>query len=389
MLIRVSSDASAAVERTGVTTAAQPELTVAANASISAPGVTLDSSYGTSLDPAATIKATALALNSGQITIALTNPGTALQTLGLVLSGNALATLQSGLQSLSLLSYTSIDIYGACQIGALASNGQPSLQSLSLSAGEIRGFNNGGGQVTFAAQSVTLDNNPGGSGPGPVSGDVPEGTVAFVAGTIQLGANQLEVDQYANVLLNASASVLGEGSGAFEGQQNLSVTTPLITAAGVANQNIAAGGAFTINAPSGADPAAGEAGGLGAALTLVGGSLTENSTILLPSGNVTLHATTGDLSIGGRLDAGGQARAFFDLMEYTNGGQVSLMADDGNVHLDAGSVVTVAAQAAAMPGLSRSTHLRGPPASWARCLGRAGREEQTAPSHWTWNPFPP
>jgi hypothetical protein len=343
--IRVSSDSSAMVERTGVTTASEPELTVDANADISGAGVTLDSSYGTSLDPDASIRATALALNSGQITIALADPGAVSQTSGLVLTGNALTVLQSGLQTLALLSYTSIDIYGTGQIGALDANLQPTLENLSLEAGEIRGFNDGGGQVTFAARNVTLDNSPDVSGPGPVAGNTPRGTLAFDAGTITLGVNQLDVDQYANLVLNASGSVLGEGSGGLAAERNLSITAPLVTGAGVANQKITASGAFTITAPSGGGSATGVAGGLGATLTLVGASLAVDSTILLPSGDLTLHATGGNLTVGGQLNAGGEALPYFDLIKYTDGGQITLMADQGNVQMAAGSVASVAAQA--------------------------------------------
>jgi hypothetical protein len=339
VLIRVSSDPSAKIERAGVTAATGQQLTVDADADLSGASITLDSSYGSSLDPTATITATALALDSGQISINLDNASVGGR--GLILSGNALTTLETGVQSLSLLSYTSVDIYGTGQIGALGIDNQPSLENLSLETGEIRGFNSGG-KVTFNAQNVTLDNSPDGTGPGPDLSQTPAGTLAFDATTINLGANQLDVDQFTGLDLTASRDVLAEGSGGLTASRNLTITTPLITGAGVANQTITAAGAFTVNA-SGPAPTASEAGGLGATLTLVGASLTENSTILLPSGDLTLHATTGDLTVTGQLNAGGEARPYFDAMKYTNGGQITLMADAGGVNLAAGSVVTVAA----------------------------------------------
>ncbi len=85
--------------------------------------------------------------------------------------------------------------------------------------------------------------------------------------------------------------------------------------------------------------------GLGAVLTLAGASVTSNATIVLPSGTLTLHATgPGDVTLtGGRLDASGLASTFFDETKYSGGGAINLVADNGNVMMMPGSVVTVSA----------------------------------------------
>ena len=57
-----------------------------------------------------------------------------------------------------------------------------------------------------------------------------------------------------------------------------------------------------------------------------------------------MEATSGDLTVGGTLDANGTAQSFFDITKYTSGGAISLTADNGNVNLGSGSMVTVAAQ---------------------------------------------
>ncbi len=82
-----------------------------------------------------------------------------------------------------MLSYSSIDIYGGGTIGAAESGGKYQVQSLTLDAGAIRGFD--GGTVTFNAQSFTLENRTGAapSAAGASSG----GTLVVNAGTIQLG----------------------------------------------------------------------------------------------------------------------------------------------------------------------------------------------------------
>jgi filamentous hemagglutinin len=82
---------------------------------------------------------------------------------------------------------------------------------------------------------------------------------------------------------------------------------------------------------------------------VVGASITDNGNILLPSGALQLEATAGDVVIGNtsasQIDVGGTAKTFYDQVEYTDGGQVSLTADLGSVAVGAGSTVNVSAQA--------------------------------------------
>jgi filamentous hemagglutinin family protein len=336
-LLRVSSNAAAQLIRSGVDSSALPSMSIGAGALVSGVSVTLDSTHATILDPTATLGGQSINLGSGQISLQLSNPGSLLPTSGLVLSSGALQTLQSAATSLSFLSYSSLDLYGSGQIGA------PAFSSLALHAAEIRGFNNGGGTVTFDAKSITIDNSPGNSGPGPVA--APAGTLTFNANTIQLGANQLAIDQFSNVEMNAVGGILARNTGGLTVQGDLGIDTPLITGATAASQTISAGGALTIHAP--AQTTATVAGGLGASLTLIGDGITENGKIVLPSGNLTLHSTGGDLQIGNvaasRLDVSGQTQSFFDVVKYTSGGQINLIADAGNVNIAAGSTVTVAA----------------------------------------------
>ena len=63
----------------------------------------------------------------------------------------------------------------------------------------------------------------------------------------------------------------------------------------------------------------------------------------MPSGNLTLHATSGDLTVGGVLDADGTAQVFYDQIKYTSAGEISLIADHGSVVLGADAAVSVAA----------------------------------------------
>ena len=333
LLVRVSSDPAAKVIRTGISSSALPTMVVGAGSILSGGTVTLDSTSATSLDPTASLLGQTINLNSGQISLALTNPGSLQPTTGLVLSGTALASLQSA-KALSLLSYSSLDIYGTGQVGSA------SLGNLELHAAEIRGFNTGGGTVTFAANDILLDNSSGRPAPGIIA--APTGSLVFNANTIRMGANGVAIDQYADVNMNATGGLLMQGTGSTKVAGNLTISAPIITGAAGASQNLTAGGTMNLLSPSGGG-AGTVAGGLGASLNFKGASINQSANILLPSGLLTLESTTGDLVVAGKLNVGGTAQTIQDLVKYTDGGQVKLISRQGNVTLAAGSIVDVAA----------------------------------------------
>ena len=375
-LLRVSADPLAQISRSSVTPSVfTTGMIIGAGAKIAGASVILDSSYSTSLSPAAVLSGKSIVLDSSRISLQLNNPGNLQPNPGLILAGTALQGLETA-QSVSLLSYSSIDIYGSD-----ASASQPSLKvrKLALQANEIRGFNSN--TVTFDAGDLILDNGTGGAKPGIV---LPSGgTLVFNATNIYLGANPVQInpstwqyiaqsiDQYNSVVLNASGRILfqttstaqasgdanasskftttGEGSGGLHTQGDLILTAPMITGASSANITIATDGALTFASPNGNTTQA-SVGGLGASLTLLGDSITDNSNINLPSGSITLHATSGNLLVGNttgaKLDVAGTSQIFFDRVKYTSGGKISLLADNGDVELGGGSgdaIITVAA----------------------------------------------
>ncbi len=308
-------------------------MVIGANTLISGASLTLDSTYATSLDPTADLVASVISLNSGQISIQLDNPGALQPTVGLVLGGEVLADVR-GARSLSLLSYSSIDIYGT---GVFDMAG-----SLALHASTIRGYNNGGGTVTFDAKNITLDNKSG--RPAATFGAASEGTLEFNAQTIRLGEGQLAVGQYSNLSLNAARGLFLSGTGGLSiAQGALTATTPFLSAASQSTYTVKASGLLSFQAPTDSD-VADIPSGLGASLTLEGKSVNVTSDIRLPSGLLTLHATEGDVFVGGLLDVGGTAQTFYDVIKYTNAGQVRLLADEGSVQLADTATISVAAR---------------------------------------------
>ncbi len=337
-----------------------PSLTIGAGAIISGGSLILDSTSATVLDPSASLSGQSVSINSGQINLVL--DGSA-PTSGLVLSGSALAGLQGSAQGLSLLSYTSIGIYGSGDIGGAAdASGNYPIESFALHAGEIT--NENGGTVTINAQTVTLDNSGGGTASG--NAPAPAGGLVVNAGVIQLGGgsgvNTLDLDGYASVQLNASSGVVlaataatsvedasgnpvsVKGAATLQTTGDLTITTPLVVGATGSDETIKATGSVTV-ASSGSTGTV--TSGLGATLALSGSSVTVDSNIVLPSGTIDIEATGpgGNVVVGGRLDTTGTVQPFSDVLEYTSGGQISLASDSGSVVLNPGGTITVAANA--------------------------------------------
>ncbi|RBP43623.1 filamentous hemagglutinin family protein [Roseimicrobium gellanilyticum] len=328
-LVRVSGDPAAVTKRGAVAASTQPNLMVGAGVRLQGASLTLDSTYATSLHSSATLTGESINLNSGQISVQFNSPGALQPTVGLVLSGHALDSLRSA-RTLSLLSYSSMDFYGT---GGFTTQG-----SLTLHAAEIRGFNQGAGSVSFGASSILLDN----AANVPVTGTAgaASGTLEFNAENIQIGANIMAVNRYASVVLTAGNELLFTGTGGLTAQQNVTVNTPVVSAARSAVQALTAGGALVVQHTG---EAAHVTSGLGATLALQGTSALVNADVILPSGLLSVRATTGDLTIGGRLDVGGTAQTFYDMVKYTDAGEITLTADAGAVSILPDAVLNASA----------------------------------------------
>lgn len=333
-LLRLSGDRDARVTRRGITAADGPALSIAANVELRGNSLTLDSTAATLLDPSARLRSGAISLNSGRITLALDGAGPLPADSGLILTGGALDDLQSAqtLSRLSFLSYSSLDIFGTGQVG------QAAAQSLELHAAQIRGFNNAGGTVTFAAQNILIDNSAAGAVPGAVS--PASGNLVFDGNVIRLGANDVRMDQFDSVTLRGRGGVETSNHGSLSISGNARIETSVLTGASAADHAIRAGGSLDLVSLSGSSTLT---PGLGARLSLSGQSVSSTTRIALPSGEVTLQSGSGQLTAGGTIDVSGTSRNYFDLTKFTDGGRITLGSTSGNVIVAAGSTLSVRA----------------------------------------------
>lgn len=369
-LLRVSGSRNAPVTRSGVSSSTVPALNIDEGVLIRGGSATLDSTYATGFDPDANLVVPVLALNSGQVSLRLQNPGGLNPTDGLVLGADTLDKILTNTSNLSLLSYTSLDLYGNGSIGSA------NLDSLSLRASAIRGFNQGGGTFAFAASNLLLENTTGRSITALPAAPL-NGTLEFNADQITLGSNSLSIERFADTRLMASSRVLVSGEGAFAAGGDIEIASPMTTGAAAARHSITAGGDLRFVRPVGAT--SGSAGGLGALVELNGESVSVDSDIVFNSGEITLSARSGDLVIGAsapaRIDTTGISRNFLDVVRHTGGGTVTLGSSGGDVRLAALGIVDVSAPTGG--GDAGFLNVSAPTGSFSldgAILGRGGNE---------------
>lgn len=332
-LVRVSGNPTATVLRSGTTASTVPLLSIGAGANITGGGIILDSTARLSLDPNASLTANTYTFGAGRVSLML-DPSLAIPAgNSLVLDNDFLASFGAA-SSVGLLSYSSIDLHGAGQFGS------SSLNNLTLGASEIRGIGQGGGIARIVAKDVLL-RNPNAAAAG--APGVASGSLEIAAETIRLGSNQVALNQYANVRLAATRGILGEGSGGLSAQAGLTLDTPRLTGAAGAVRSITAGGDLVLTSTTAAPSTGLVSGGPGSTLTLTGASIAAGSEVLLESGNLALRATTGDLTVTGKLDVSGGRKVFGDAIRYSSAGNIRLTADAGDVTIAAPATLDLSA----------------------------------------------
>jgi filamentous hemagglutinin family protein len=349
-VLRVSSGTSATVSVGPTTLPAMPTgaVSIGSNAHVEASGSLL--LYGTNtttLAPDSVVGAPAVSLYSSLLSLGDVPSGVP----GLVLTPALLGSFK-GLTSLTLGSSSTINLYGAVQLGTPAS-GATELSSLTLDAGAIGGF--GSGNKIFEAGSVTLTNTAGVAG---TFAETPDGTgqLEFLArasagvpasGQITLGPNTKLVSGFTALTLHAAGDIEAEGSGTLGVSSSSTVPVDLSAAAFIgtaaANQSITTRGALTFTSSAAVTGLTLPTPGLGATLALQGSTIDQNGRIELPAGFLTLTATSGDLTLGaGSLTAAAGAQQAYTVTEAAAaGGAIRLIASEGSVIARSGATVDV------------------------------------------------
>ena len=406
-VVRTSSDRSATVTRTesdkGVPVTGYE---IGNGARINGGSIILESSGLGFISDSAVLSADTYGIVAGSIAVGFdgTERERVVNIVGKTLEKLSLA------KKVDLTSYGSMEFLGGGVLGSDAT------ESISLNAGAILGTRIGDGLLSLNADTILLGNSAGASraplGAKAEDGSpiTPSGTLELNARTILIGENDLSLDRFSYVSLNASGVLAGSGKGGLHvgtkpmtyttiagdsletlaqtygvtteamadlnrdilsGQDlqalsgglailisqttDLFVTTPFVTGVQGAKTTITSSGSMRLLAP---DPEyvtqSSVTPGLGSKLTLEGSTLSINTSIMLPSGELAARATAGDLIIGAggvaSLSVGGTSRTINSVTQFTDAGSMEFFSAGGDVIIAQNAAIMLNAAAKGSAG---------------------------------------
>lgn len=205
-----------------------------------------------------------------------------------------------------------------------------------------------GGNSVLGAQTVTLEGSSTTTPAAPAGGT---GTLTLAANTFNVGPGNLTLNGNSQTTLQASAAIVGRGTGALAAGGNLTLSTPVVTAESRAETTIGVpDGTLTVLQSGSAPDAATLATSLGGHLALTANQIQDSGSIITPGGTVSLTATPGaggtqaassiNLGSGAIIDTRGINVGVADQVRGAAGGIVNLAAT-GAVTLASGSAINV------------------------------------------------
>ena len=316
--LRISNAGQIEVDRSQTVTGSEGTLTIDKNASISANGsILLDSTLNTVFNGNLNSQGGSLALNASEISIGQVPSNT---------SGLVLNNANFNLNELILNSRSDINFYGAVNLNANT--------DIQLSAANINGFSSNADQVNLTANTITLANALAtGSAIGTGNGQL-----TLQTNTLQLGSGNYAIAGFKTIIVNATDAVTGiSNSTTAAGQLTLDANTTFNTALfngvnGATTRINNTGYDLTLNSSGTVNSKI--VNGLGVSWSIVADSIQNSSQFSLPSGVLNLTAETGDVDLqtGGKIDLSGQVVNFANTSQYSPAGQLSLIANHGNVN---------------------------------------------------------
>jgi len=329
-LLRASAGKQAAIKRTG-STGAKGDLLINQNAVIAAGtgSVALDSTRQTTFAGELQLDKGALYIGAGTINLG----ETANVVDGLSLTNSQLSQLT--VKELRLNSRGMVNLYG--QLLTEDANGKAfKFGDLIIDALGVAGKTNDGRTVSLNAQTVTLANsNKTGSA---IAGN---GTGNLDVNTEQLFLDngKYQLSGFNQISFNLSKGMINRGDVNLTALGNLTVKTPFVTAENGAKTVINAKDHAFILAQANQTVSA-NTQGIAAQLFLEADSIDLNTALLYKTGNVSLNALQGSVSLGSNalIDVSG-ATAYAGLSKPVNlsAGNISLSSQTNNVIADAGS----------------------------------------------------
>ena len=300
-------------------------------ASISASGsLSILGSKVVNLSSDATFSATQFDLGSVRL-----NLGDASGAPGTTLDQAALARLGAAANDILLRGADSVHVYGDVSLGQRGSDGTPTLERLTLDTGLLQGEGSAGATARVTAGTLTLENSGAASSGGVTGG----GALALDVDSLQLGPGDTRIAGYATLQGRAGTLVTqGPGSLTFDG--NLTLSTALVRPGSPGSAYaLTVGGAVVLSNATGAPASVDAPGGQ---LSITGSSLSVDTALSFPAGELVLVASTGSLTLGSsaRLDVSGVAQSLQDQVRLAPGGTLRLSAGS-DLDIASGAVLNV------------------------------------------------
>lgn len=325
--IRVSSDAASTLVRDDSSGNQVSGFNIASGALLSGGSIILDSSGVASIGDDVRLDTRALTIAAGAINLSFDGSR---QSSFLNLSDTVLSGI-SGLDSLTIASYSGISSRGSGQLGST------DLGNLTLRAGSFSGDANS--DVSLRAKRIALENTLSSTPLAAVSGQSGS-TLEIVSDLLVTGNGRMSVSGFADVSAFASKGVQGSGDGALVVNGNLGITTPLFAGEASSKSRIEATGRLVTTGIAGS---ASVQSGLGSSLIFKGASVDAGAKVSRPSGEIILEAATGDVTVTSLLDVSGVIAGIHDLQKTTDGGQITLSSKTGDVRISANASLNAGA----------------------------------------------
>ena len=348
-LLRVSGDKAINIARNN-TDRNRGDLTIASGANVQGSGaVQLDATRN--LNVAGTLgvgTGSALTVSAGRVSLGSPTGG-AQVTDGLWLTQDQLAPLQQA-SSLTLKSYSTLDLYGAVNVGS------PNLD-LDIQASGISGYQNAGQMAVIKANTLTLSNPDNvafanalalSDGTTPTLGS---GNLNLTAQTVVSGINNVRVAGFNQVDINAAKEVVAQGLGTLSTDKALTISAARVTARTAADHSITVtDGLLKIQGSGSATPVVLAASQSQAATLNLKGSavvLATGAKVEAAGAKINIEATGANasdsvsLQNGSSILAAGSTYTLKDQSVALNAGSVSLKSAHGDVEQQSGALVDV------------------------------------------------
>lgn len=357
-LFAASSANDIRYSRAGGANATQGELDIESGSTIKAgSSVVLDATQSAHLNGNVTLQDGGSAtLGANRILLGNAPTGTA----GLNVNAASLAALGQ-LKSLSLNSYSNVDTFGAVHFGNRDLNLTIDAAGIvgNLAAGEtLAGGATENQSVLLTAKQFTLKNTSGATLTLPV--DAPNRALTIQANSVNLvgkqasnahtQAGKTQIAGYTDVAVQADEMRVADAGETHFNVANTTITTGRISAETAADYKVNAA-QLRVNKFEQAKVT--EKVGFGAKLAVTADNLSVASDIDIASGQLSLTAKTGDLTLenGAKIRATSHAVDFYNTAVQSHAGSVTLASSTGHVHVNSGAVVDVGSTGEANAGL--------------------------------------